>query len=183
MSDISTKYNKEILSFGSLSALFAILVFVIIYIVGAEYFLSPLVWISSYGMPLVFSIWASLTIKKKQDGFLEFREALKINFGVFVLTGIAGSIFSYLMFNIVDVSFAESLKQITIDKTVEFMNKFNVPETDIDKAIDDLIKRDLWSANSLLKSFAYTCIFYFIEALIVAAIIKKKKPEDVFKTI
>jgi hypothetical protein len=183
MSELSQKHNKELIQFGGISALFAILVFVVIYIMGAEYFLSPMVWISSYAMPLVFSIWASIVVKRKQQGYLEFREALKINFGVLVITGFVSTLFSYLMFNFVDQAFAESFKQLTIEKTIEFMNRFNVPESEIDKAIDDLIKKDLWSASSLLKSLAYTCIGYFIEALIVAAIIKKKKPEDIFNTI
>lgn len=183
MSELSKKHNHEILQFGGFSALIAVLVFVIIYVMGAEYFMSPLVWISSYLFPLIFSVWACIIVKRKQEGFLEFREALKINFGVFVLTGLASSLFTYIMFNFVDTAFAESFKQITIEKTLEFMNKFKVPETEIDKAIDELVNKELFSAGNLFKSFAYTCIFYFIEALIVAAIIKKKKPEDVFNTI
>jgi len=183
MTELSQKHNNELIQFGGFSALFSILVFVVIYIMGAEYFLSPIVWISSYAMPLVFSIWASLVVKRKQDGYLEFREALKINFGILVITGFVGTLFSFLMFNFIDQAFAESFKQLTIEKTIEFMNRFKVPEAEIDKAIDDLIKKDLWSAGSLLKSLAYTCIVYFFEALIVAAIIKKKKPEDIFNTI
>lgn len=183
MSSLSQKHNKEILQFGILSSLFAILVLVVIYIIGAEYIMSPFAWIASYIMPLFFSIWATITVKRKQDGFIEFKEGLKINFGVLVLTGVASTLYSYVMFNYVDPPFAESLKQITIEKTIEFMNKFKVPETEIDKAVDELIQKDLWSFSSLMKSLANVCIFYFIEALIVSAIIKKKKPEDIFNTI
>lgn len=183
MSSLSQKHNKEIFQFGILSSLFAILVLVVIYIIGAEYIMSPLAWIASYIMPLFFSIWASITVKRKQEGFIEFKEVLKINFGVLVLTGITSTLYSYVMFNFIDPPFAESLKQITIEKTIEFMNKFKVPETEIDKAVDELIQKDLWSFSSLMKSLANVCIFYFIEALIVAAIIKKKKPEDIFNTI
>ena len=63
---------------------------------------------------------------------------------------------------------------------MEFMQNFNVPETEIDKAIDGMIQQDMFSLGSLLKSYAFTCIVYFIEALIIAAIIKKKKPETPF---
>jgi len=63
---------------------------------------------------------------------------------------------------------------------MEFMQKFNVPDTEIDKAIDGMIQQDMFSLGSLMKSYAYVCILYFIEALIIAAIIKKKKPEIEF---
>ena len=63
---------------------------------------------------------------------------------------------------------------------MEFMQNFNVPETEIDKAIDGMIQQDMFSLGSLLKSYAFACIVYFIEALIIAAIIKKKKPETPF---
>jgi hypothetical protein len=43
--------------------------------------------------------------------------------------------------------------------------------------MEKIAEQDFFSLSALLKSFAYACIMYFIEALIVAAIIKKKKPE------
>jgi len=43
--------------------------------------------------------------------------------------------------------------------------------------MDDMAELNIYSLGSLMKSFAYSCILFFIEALIVAAIIKKKKPE------
>lgn len=180
MENLSKLHNKETLQFGLISALAAILVFVVIYILGASYFMSPLVWVSSYIMPIVFAVWGGISAKKKSGGFLQFREALKVSFGVLVITGFLSTVFSFFVFNILDVAFAESVKQLSIEKTMEFMEKFNVPEAEIDKAIDAMIKDDTFSFASLSKSYAIACILYFIEALIISAIIKKKKPETPF---
>lgn len=180
MENLSKMHNKETLQFGLVSALAAILIFVIIYILGAEYFLSPIVWVSSYGLPIVFAVWGGVAAKKKSEGFLSYKEALKVSFGVFVITGFLSTVFSYFIFNILDVAFAESVKQISIEKTIEFMEKFKVPDTEIDKTVDGMIKQDMFSMGSLFKSYAYACILYFLEALIIAAIIKKKKPETPF---
>ncbi|MFZ9742627.1 MAG: hypothetical protein ACO3B0_03455, partial [Chitinophagaceae bacterium] len=65
----------------------------------------------------------------------------------------------------------------TIEKAQEAMARFKVPESEVEKAMDKMAEQDLFSFGLLLKSFAYACILYFIEALIVSAIIKKKKPE------
>jgi hypothetical protein len=180
MENLSKMHNKETLQFGLVSSLATILIFVIIYILGAEYFLSPMVWVSSYGLPIVFAVWGCIAAKKKSEGFLSYKEALKVSFGVLVITGFLSTVFSYFIFNILDIAYAESVKQLSIEKTIEFMEKFKVPDTEIDKAIDGMIKQDMFSLGSLMKSYAYVCILYFIEALIIAAIIKKKKPEIEF---
>jgi hypothetical protein len=99
---------------------------------------------------------------------------------VLVITGIVSTIVSYFIFNYLDVAFAERMKQLTIEKSQEAMAKFNVPESEMEKAMDKIAEQDIFSFASLMKSFAYACILYFIEALIIAAIIKKKKPEMEF---
>lgn len=180
MSNLSKEYNRELLQFGSISGLTAIFVFVVIYVLGSEYFLSPIVWISSFGLPIVFAVLAARAAKKNGDGYLAFSGALKVSFGVFVLTGLISTLFSFIMFNYIDVAFGESVKQLTIEKTMEFMERFKVPETEIDKQIDQLVEMDMFSIKNLFKSFAQSCIVYFIEALILAAILKKKKPEIEF---
>ncbi len=180
MENLSNLHNKETLQFGLISALVGIFIFVVIYIMGASYFMSPVVWISSYLVPIIFAVWGAITAKKKSGGFLKFREALKIIFGVLVITGFLSTIFSYFIFNILDVTFAETVKELSIEKSMEFMKKFNVPEDEIEKAIDNMIQQDTFSLGILSKSFAYTCILYFIEALIIAAIVKKNKPENPF---
>ena len=73
MENLSKLHNKETLQFGLLSALAAILIFVVIYILGASYFMSPLVWISSYVLPIVFAVWGGIIAKRKSEGFLQFK--------------------------------------------------------------------------------------------------------------
>ncbi|MEY2596717.1 MAG: hypothetical protein RI965_1989 [Bacteroidota bacterium] len=180
MEKISTLHNKETLQYGLFSAGAAVLIFVVLYILGAEYFMSPVAWISSYLFPVLFAVLGALQVKKKNNGYLDFKEALKITFGVFVITGLISTIVSHFIFNVFDVAFAERMKQLTIEKAQETMQKFNVPESEMEKAVDKLTEQDMFSFSALSKSFAYACIMYFIEALIVSAIIKKKKPEVEF---
>ena len=177
MEKISSMHNKETFQYGLFSAAASVLFFVVLYIMGAEYFLSPVAWISSYLVPIVFAVSGSLQIKKKNNGYLNFNEALKVCFGVLVITAFVSTIVSYFIFNYLDVSFAERMKQLTLEKSQEAMARFNVPESQIEKAMDDMAELNIYSLGSLMKSFAYSCILFFIEALIVAAIIKKKKPE------
>ena len=177
MQKISTLHNKETIQYGLLSGGIAILIFIVLYILGAEYFLSPFAWISSYLLPVLFAVLGGIAIKRKNNGYLNFNEALKVSFGVLVITGLLSTLFSFLIFNYLDVAFADRMKQLTVEKAQEAMIRFKVPENEMEKALDKISEQDIYSIGSLTKSFAYVCILYFIEALIISAIIKKKKPE------
>ena len=65
MEKISNMHNKETIQYGMISAAAATLVFVVLYILGAEYFMSTAAWMSSYILPLLFAIWGAWQVKKK----------------------------------------------------------------------------------------------------------------------
>ena len=172
----TAKKSNVLLQYGLFSAIASLLFFVVLYLLGSESFVSPLAFLS-FLVPVVFAILACLKAKRENDGFLSFREALKISFGISVITNIVGSLFSYLLFNFIDTSFAESVKQVNIERTQKFMTKFKVPQEEIDKAINSMITENMYSFGKIIQGFMFTCIVYFIASLIVAAIVKKKKPE------
>jgi len=176
ITSIEEKKPNLILQYGLFSAIGSILVFVIIYLGGVAWFNGPLAWLS-YAVPVVFCVLACITAKKSNDGFLEFKESLKICFGILVLTAFASSLVSFVLFNYIDVAFADSLKQFTIEKTQEMMEKFKVPAEEVDKAIKTIVDKNIFAFGEIAKSFAIGCIFNFIVAAIIAAIMKKKRPE------
>ncbi len=173
---IEEKKPNIILQYGLFSAIGSVLVFVGIYLGGVAWFNGPLAWLS-YVVPIVFCVLACIAAKKDNEGFLEFKEALKICFGILVLTGFASSMVSFVLFNYIDVAFADSLKQFTIEKTQEIMEKFKVPADEMDKAIKTIVDKNIFAFSEIAKGFALGCIGYFIEAAIIAAIFKKKRPE------
>lgn len=169
----SEKKQDKLLQYGLLSALTSSLLFVIIYLGGIAWFKNSLSFLS-FLIPVVFSVIAC-RVQKKGDGYLPFKSALRLSFGVFVLTTLATSILSYVLFNWIDTSFADSLKQLYIEQTQKLMEKFKAPPEEIDKAVDKLIKDNIFSFKSIFLSFTYGCILYFLISLIIAAIMKKEK--------
>jgi ABC-type antimicrobial peptide transport system permease subunit len=114
---------------------------------------------------------------KSETGFLEFREALKISFGIMVLTSLFTTVFSYVLFNFIDTAFAESFMQVMVERTQKWMENFGTPQDQIDKAIKKMMTENQFSGPNLFKSFMIGCIVSFLIALIIAAIVKKNKPE------
>lgn len=174
--DTMPKKQNVLVQYGLFSAIASLLFFVVLYLLGSESFVSPLAWLSM-AVPVVFAVLACLKARRENDGFLSFREALKISFAIFVLTGIVTSLFSFILFNYIDPAFADSMKQVTIEQTQKMMAGFKVPQEEIDKAINKMISENLYSFGKIIQSFLFGCILYFIFSLIIAAIVKKKKPE------
>ena len=121
------KKTNVLLQYGLMSALVYTAVFVVFYLMGAESLLSfggYVTWL----IPIVFAVLACLKARKDNQGFLEFREALKISFGVMVLTSLFNMIFSYVLFNFIDPAFAESVTQILLEKTEKMLGKFSLKD-------------------------------------------------------
>jgi Protein of unknown function (DUF4199) len=171
-----TKKTNFLAQYGIMAALASILFFVILYLGGTAFFGSPAAFLS-YVIPIGFAVFACIKAKKENGGFLEFREALKISFGIMVLCAFATSLLSYILFNFIDPGFKESMLQLTIENTQKIMAKFNTPQDVIDKQVQGMLSKDLFSLGSITQSFVFGCVFWFVIALIVAAIMKKKKPE------
>lgn len=172
---VQEKKTNVLLQYGLLSAGLSMLSFVILYVLGAESFGSPVAWATML-IPIVCGVLACIKAKKENEGFLEFREALKICFGILVMTSLGSSLLNYVLCNYIDPAFGEALKQLSIEKAQQMMARFNVPQEAIDKEINNLINTNIYSLGNIFKSFAQGCIVFFIVALIMAAIMKKKKP-------
>lgn len=174
---VGSRQPNVLLQFGLIAALAYLLVFVVMYLAGTGTFTNYGLTFLTMAIPIVFAVLACRRQKKYNGGFLSFKEALKISFGILVMASLATTVFSYLLFNFIDQPFAESLKQVTIEKTQEFMSKMGTPQDAVDKAVKDIMEKDIYSAGSLFQNFMTVCILNFIIALIISAIVKKNKPE------
>jgi hypothetical protein len=173
---METKQQNVILTYGLLGGLISILAFVLLYFAGAQAFVNPL----AFGLaiiPITMMVLACRAKKKQNEGYLTFAEGLKTAFGVSVVMSLCSRLVNYVVFNFVDVAFRERLTQLTMEKAEAMMKKFGVAQDQIDKAIQKMATENQFSLGKTIQGFAFECIFWFIVALIVAAIVKKKKPE------
>jgi len=164
-----------LMPYGLTSALASVLFYVLLYVNGTEAFMHPIAFLS-YVIPITFAVVACRKARK-QTGFLEFSAALRLTFGIQVISFFALTLFSYLLMNYIDTGFAERMLQLTIQKTQEMLEKFNVPQSEIDKQIKGVMSKDLFSLKAVLQNFAISCIVLFLFSLIIAAFVKKNKPE------
>ena len=170
------KVSNPILQYGLLSALIGILLFLGLYLGDTKLFTSPLAFLG-YVIPIVFAVLACLKQKKNQNGYLKFGEALKTSFGVFVISSLVSSLFSYIMMNYIDVEFAAAIKEYSMEMTENLMKKFGASQDQIDEAIKKASEKDQFSLSSILLGFALGCILWFIFSLIISLIVRKEKKD------
>ncbi|MCB0462847.1 MAG: DUF4199 domain-containing protein [Flavobacteriaceae bacterium] len=124
-----------------------------------------------------FGIFSTAKVKSHFEGILSFKDAFTAYFITTVVGAVISSIFSYILYTIIDPEAAEQIKQISIEATISLMEGFNAPAETIAKAVEDAEKVDQFSIGNTLKSLAFGAIFQAVIGLIVAAIMKKSNPD------
>lgn len=171
----SSSKNLGVL-YGLINAGVAIVFTVILYLGGAKMFVSPVAYVGVV-LPIVVCVIGALQIKKQRGGYLEFSEALKATFLILVIGSLIATLFQFILFNYIDVSFREAMAQVTAEQAEKLMRRFGAPEDDIDKAVEDTLNKNNYTIGRLLLGFVFGCIWWFIVALIVSAIVKRKRPQ------
>jgi hypothetical protein len=147
------------------------------YAIDLELFTSYWLLILNFFIVIIVGILAVAYTKKALGGFISFKEA----FTVYVITIAMGLLISllvgYLIFNVVDPGIKTQLTDMTIEKTVETMERFNVPQENIDEAIDNIREQDSFSIGNQIKSYFIMVAIYSLFGLLIALILKRNDPD------
>jgi predicted DNA-binding transcriptional regulator AlpA len=168
--------NSVILVYGLIGAVASIAYLIILYVGGLELFTSALSFLA-YVIPIVVAVLAALKVKKNQGGYIAFKEALKVTFGVFLIISFISTIFNYLLLYVIDVPFGEAFMQYTEVKMEKMLAKFGSTQEQIDKALEKMRDPSSRSIGNMFLGFLTYAIGWFIVSLIISAIVKKKRPE------
>ncbi len=166
--------KKNGITFGVIMGLFSIVVTTLIYIINVNLFLSG--WITFLKIAIYITIASILLIKTKKqlNGIFPFKDAFKTYFIAAIIGMLLATFFEVLLFNFIDPSLKETLKEMSLKFTVDLMTKLGAPAAEINKAIEKINSVDQFSIVELIKgSFTYI-IFTTILGLILAAIFKSK---------
>jgi branched-subunit amino acid ABC-type transport system permease component len=122
------------------------------------------------------AVLAALQVRRANEGFLEFSQALKVTFTVFVVSLLIQTIFTYILLNFIDVSFKEAVSQEVMNKTEQMLKKFGASESRIDEVLESERSKDPFSAGRVFLGYALTCIVSFIFCLLISLIVKRSRP-------
>lgn len=126
------------------------------------------------------AIYFTLDLRKKIGGYWSFREALKNIFIMFIIQVVIVTLFTTAFAKWIEPSYADTMREISLNATTRMAETFSSDQDQIDQIIEEAEKSIDKQVNpgfmDVIQGLAIAAIFYFIGALIFAAIFKRERP-------
>jgi hypothetical protein len=142
----------------------------------SSYLYSGILMLVGIGLAVFFI----LDMRKKAGGFWTFGEALWNIFVMFLLSMAIMYVFNFVFGKYIDPSYPQTMKELVLTKTESTFESLGMTEDQIAEAMsasqESLDKQFTPTFSQAVVGFGIASIFYFIGALIFAAIFKKNRP-------
>lgn len=144
---------------------------------GINIFVTIQFWSAFIPYLILILIFVGLQIRKNNDGYLSFKEAIKFIFLSYAVTALIVAIGTYILYNIIDKDLSNKSFQVALQKTQEMMSKMGANEEQTNKAIADAkSKQTETNLSTIFLGLGLQLIWAFVKALLIALVIKKEKP-------
>ncbi|MGB1204593.1 MAG: DUF4199 domain-containing protein [Chitinophagales bacterium] len=154
-----------------------VIVYLLLYFTDVRLFLNFWIGISFFVVTIAAMVIAAKRTKTELGGYATFQQALQPAFLTIVIVQFIGNFFNYLMYNFVDPSLSESLREVTIEMTYGWLQNMNAPEEVVEQSLSDIEQQDFTvSLSSTLIGFAVTVFVGFGIAAIVALFVRNEPP-------
>ena len=161
-------------TFGITTGIISALITTSIYAIDLNLFTSWWIGILSITIYLIIGIILLSKTKKELNGVFSFKDAFTTYFISAVIGILISTLFNIILFNFIDPSAKDTLRELTIKYTVNMMQKFGTPASAINEAIAKLKENDPYSIIELLKGSVFSIVFSSIFGLLMAAFFKSK---------
>jgi len=125
-------------------------------------------------MMLILIIYG-FQLRKRNGGYLAFRDGLKYSFMSYVIVAVLVAIGTYILFNLVDKDLTQKSFDLSMEKMKGTFINMGMKEEEIEKAMG---KRDAQKTDlpTIFLGTGFGLIWDFIVSLLVALIIRREKP-------
>lgn len=169
------------ISFGVIIGIVSALITATIYAVNINLFISGWLGASILGVYFIISIILLIKTKKELNGVFPYKDAFTTYFIAAVIGIAISTFFNIILFNFIDPSVKDTLKELTAKYTMEMLQKFGTPASAINEAMKKLNESNPYSIIELLKGSIYSIVFNSIFGLIIAAFFKSNTTQQEYK--
>lgn len=174
---MSEELKQHILKNGITLAVIYICIDILKYVGGAEYFVNTYVGVLSILIAVVVPIYFTFQYRSANEGFIDFKTAFSSCTGILLAAGFLELVFQIILLNIIDTQFAVELLDVSINTAVSQFEAFGMSEDKIAEIVDAMESTSSYSPLNMLKGFGFMVVGYTIFGLMVAAFIKRERPE------
>lgn len=165
--------KKNALQYGLISGVVAVLTTTYLYL-NPELFGSMALGFSIIGFYIILGIYLMIKTKKELGGNYSFKDAFTTYFVYAVVGILISTVFTVILYNFIDPSAKEIVKEVTIKSTVGTMEKFGTPKAAMEEAIKKLEEQDQFSFGTQFQGSLISILISAIFGLILGAIFKSK---------
>ncbi|RAR75740.1 DUF4199 domain-containing protein [Flavobacterium aciduliphilum] len=164
--------KKNGITYGIISGVISALITTMIYTIDLKLFLSGWITFLKLCVFLTLAIILLTSTKKQLKDEFSFKNAFTTYFIFIVIASLITTFFEIILFNIIDPSLKETLKEMAIKYATEILEKFGTPTSKLNEAIKNIQENDQFSVIQLIKGFFTYILISSIFGLILAAIFK-----------
>jgi hypothetical protein len=162
------------LLFGLIAAAVLILFTLGTYWAGPKVFIGNIAYLG-YAILVALGAAGALVEKRQNGGWLEFQSAVRTCFTVFVLGLGLQTLFTWLLVNVLDPHFKQVLLPEILARIESVYRRFGAPEDQIRQALDAAKVENPFAFGRMIMGLALYYIVHFLIALLIAAVVKRKK--------
>ena len=165
--------KKIALPYGLILALGTIILSVMVYVMGYTYEQPWWQSLLNFIIMTLVIIYGLKAFKKANGGFLSLGESLKTGLAISLVSGLIGSIFTYLFVTVIEPDFAVNMLEATETKMIE--QNPNMSSEQMEMALsmtEGMMKPWIMVAIGIIA----TLFFGFIISLVVGLIMKQNRP-------
>ena len=124
---------------------------------------------------MIILIIYGFQLRKRNGGFLAFRDALKYSFMSYVVVAVLVAIGTYILFNLVDKDLTQKSFDLSMEKMKSTFTNMGMKEEELEKAMG---KRDAQKTDlpTIFLGTGFGLIWDFVVSLLVSLIIRREKP-------
>lgn len=171
--------KKSSIQYGVIMGLILSLITVAMYAINPDSFLSIWIGVGTLLLVIVISIIATAKAKSILDGIMTFKEAFSAYFISIAVGLLISTVVGILIFAVLDPELGQRLNEQTVEMSREFMENWNMPEADMEKALAEMEGVDNFSVFNQLKSYIFRLVGFAVLGLLIALIFRQKDPNAI----
>lgn len=158
---------------GGISVVFNLVLLLIDY----QLLLGSWITIIPFLINLVVLFVAGFELRKLYEGYLPFRDAFLSTLSIIAIGLAIGTLYNMLVYNVFAPDVAAELREEVVNQTAALLENIGMEDDDIDAAMMQAEATNPYSVQNLLIGYFSNLLGGAVLALIIAAIVKKKKPD------
>jgi hypothetical protein len=169
--------TREGVKIGIFNGLFALTLLYGSYYIGLDVFINQQYITSFFPYMIIVLLIAGFQLRKKNGGYLSFKEAIRFSFLSYVVAAVIIAIGTYILYNFIDKDLTAKSFALSVEKTRGFMERMGASDKEIEDTIGKLDEETKETGfKTIVLGTGMGLIWDFVKSLLISIIIRKEKP-------